>query len=82
MVVFEGQRCEIAWEEIVKFETVILIIPLSVINREDEIESEKIGHDLATRPSERKHLVLRSDATCVTGWGGRRHWCGRRTQYS
>ena len=30
MVAFKGQRCEIAWEEIVKFETIILIILLAL----------------------------------------------------
>ena len=26
MVVVEGQKCELAWEEIVKFESIILIV--------------------------------------------------------
>ncbi len=32
MVVVEGQRCEIAWQEIVKFESSILIVILEVIS--------------------------------------------------
>ena len=32
MVVVEGQRCEIAWQEIVKFESRILIVILEVIS--------------------------------------------------
>ncbi len=32
MVVVEGQRCEIAWQEIVKFESSILIVMFEVIS--------------------------------------------------
>ncbi len=32
MVVVEGQRCEIAWQEIVKFESSILIVIFEVIS--------------------------------------------------